>query len=51
MNLEEIKEIEKKIADLKSRWAAHSTPPSMWRELEELESELEIARSETAGDW
>jgi hypothetical protein len=36
-----VKEIEEKIADLKARWPAHSVPPSMWQQLEELEDELE----------
>jgi len=39
-----IKEIEEKIADLKARWPAHSVPPSMWQQLEQLEDELEKAR-------
>jgi hypothetical protein len=41
---DEVKEIEDKIADLKARWPAHSVPPSMWQELEDLEEELEKAR-------
>jgi hypothetical protein len=36
-------EIEEKIAELKRRWPAHSVPPHMWQELEELESELKEA--------
>jgi len=36
-----VKEIEEKIADLKGRWPAHSVPPSMWQQLDELEAELE----------
>lgn len=39
-----IREIEEKIADLKARWPAHSVPPSMWQRLEELEQELEEAK-------
>jgi hypothetical protein len=39
-----VKEIEEKIAELKSRWPPHSVPPSMWMELEKLEAELEEAR-------
>jgi len=39
-----VKEIEEKIADLKARWPAHSVPPSMWQELEELEAQLEEAK-------
>lgn len=41
-----VKEIEEKIADLKARWPAHSVPPSMWLQLEELEDELEAAKKE-----
>lgn len=44
MSDEKIREIEEKIADLKARWPAHSVPPSMWMQLEELEDELEAAR-------
>ena len=43
MGEEKVKEIEKKIADLKGRWPAHSVSPSLWQELEELEEELEHA--------
>jgi len=42
---DKVKGIEKKIADLKARWPAHSVPPSMWQELEALEEELEKAKS------
>ncbi|MBN1773863.1 MAG: histidine kinase [Deltaproteobacteria bacterium] len=45
-----IKEIEEQIADLKARWPAHSVPPSMWRELEELEEKLEEAKREPVPD-
>jgi hypothetical protein len=44
MNKGKVEEIEEKIADLKARWPAHSVPPSMWQQLEELEEELEKAR-------
>ena len=44
MNTDKVKEIEDKIADLKARWPAHSVPPSMWQQLEELEDELEKAK-------
>lgn len=40
------KELEVKLADLKSRWPAHSAPIYMWQELEELEEELEKIRKE-----
>ena len=47
---ETVRRIEEKIADLKARWPAHSVPPSMWRQLEELEDELEKAkRAESRG--
>lgn len=36
-----IKELTEKIADLKSRFPAHSVKPSMVEELENLEEELE----------
>jgi hypothetical protein len=44
MSDDKIREIEEKIADLKARWPAHSVPPSMWQQLEELEDELEKAK-------
>jgi hypothetical protein len=49
MSKDSVKEIEDKIADLKARWPAHSVPPSMWQQLEELESQLEeLKRDESA---
>ena len=44
MSTDKIKELEEKIVDLKARWPAHSVPPSMWQQLEELEDELEKAK-------
>ncbi len=41
MNSERIEELEKQIAELKSRWPAHSVPPTMLQQLDELEEELE----------
>jgi hypothetical protein len=41
MSSERIKELESQIAELKSRWPAHSVPPTMLQQLEELEGELE----------
>ena len=40
MNNKRIQELEEKIADLKKRWPAHSVPPTMVRELDDLEEEL-----------
>ena len=52
MSSERVKELESQIAELKSRWPAHSVPPMMFRQLEDLEEELEkelkkAAESET----
>ena len=44
MSKDKVREIEEKIADLKARWPAHSVPPSMWQQLEELEEQLEKAK-------
>ena len=33
---DKLKRLEKQIADLKSRWPAHSVPPAMLQELDEL---------------
>ena len=41
MTSERIGELEKQIAELKSRWPAHSVPPMMFQQLDELEQELE----------
>ncbi len=40
---DEIKELEQKIQDLKKRLPAHSIPPGMMAELDELEEQLEKA--------
>lgn len=49
MGNERIKILKKEIADLKSQWPAHSVPPAMLLQLDELEEELEkeIQREET----
>jgi hypothetical protein len=36
-----IRELQEQIADLKKRWPAHSTPPAMLQQLDDLEEELE----------
>ena len=46
MENERIKEIKEEIVDLKAKWPAHSVPPSMWQQLEELEEKLEQAKRE-----
>ena len=53
MSGERIKELQKQIADLESRWPAHSVPPIMVEQLDELEAqlkeELSKATEEQAG--
>ncbi|MFO8143751.1 MAG: hypothetical protein R6T78_03645 [Dehalococcoidales bacterium] len=44
MSQETVESIERKLADLKERWPAHSVPQAMWQELEELEERLEEAK-------
>jgi hypothetical protein len=46
MDTKRIKEIEEEIAEIKARFPAHSVPPRMWQQLEELEEKLEKAKSE-----
>lgn len=41
-----IEDLEKRIADLKARFPAHSVRASMVQELEDLEERLEMARKE-----
>jgi hypothetical protein len=41
MSSERIEELKKQIEELKSRWPAHSVPPTMLQQLDELEEELE----------
>ncbi len=50
MNEKRIAEIEAAIAELKSRWPAHSVPPHMWQQLEELEEQLAAASKEKPDD-
>jgi len=40
MDKKRIQELKEKITDLKKRWPAHSVPPAMVLELEDLEEEL-----------
>ena len=47
MNQDRIRDIEEKIADLQARLPAHSVPPSMLQQLEELKEELEKANPES----
>jgi hypothetical protein len=40
-----IEELEEQIAALKSQWPAHSVPPSLLQQLEDLEDTLELERN------
>lgn len=46
---ERVKELERQIAELKSRWPPHSVPPQMLEQLEELEEALQEARRAEKG--
>ena len=41
MSNERIEELEKQIAELKRRWPAHSVPPTMLQQMDDLEEELQ----------
>jgi hypothetical protein len=41
VNPDRIRELQEQLSDLKKRWPAHSTPPSMIQRLDDLEEELE----------
>ena len=48
MNSERIRELEQQIAELKQRWPAHSVPPAMLEQLDDLEEELETEQKRAA---
>ncbi|MFH1651942.1 MAG: hypothetical protein ABID87_07585 [Chloroflexota bacterium] len=48
MTDDKVKELEAKLAELRSRWPSHSAPVSMWMDLEELEEALAKAKKEAA---
>jgi hypothetical protein len=37
-----VRDLERQIEELKSRWPAHSVPPAMLQQLDELEEALEM---------
>ena len=43
-----VQALERQLADLQARWPAHSVPPAMMAELDELETELALARRQLA---
>jgi len=44
MSDDKVKEIEERLAALKKQWPAHSVPPAMLQQLDDLEDELEEAK-------
>jgi len=52
MDSDRVEELKKQIADLKQRWPAHSVPPAMMEQLDELEDMLssELKKSGVAGE-
>jgi len=46
---ERIEDLKRRIAELESRWPAHSVPPAMLQQLDELEEELERAKEAREG--
>ena len=48
MNDDKKKEIEARIAALKKQWPAHSVPPGMLQQLDDLEDELQQAKEAEA---
>jgi hypothetical protein len=42
-SLDRVEELRAQIEELKNRWPAHSVPPALIMQLEELEAELEEA--------
>jgi tRNA-Thr(GGU) m(6)t(6)A37 methyltransferase TsaA len=50
MTKHNIQSLEKQIADLKARWPAHSVPPALMAQLDELEEALKCAIEQSAGD-
>ena len=51
MNNKRIQELEEKIADLKKRWPAHSVPPAMLQELDDLEEDIVRAAKVPGGSF
>ena len=47
-NAERIESLQKQIAALKKHWPAHSVPPGLMQQLDELEEALAQAKQENA---
>lgn len=45
-DVDQLRRLEARLADLKARWPAHSVRPAMWMELEDLEEEVSRLRAE-----
>jgi hypothetical protein len=50
MSSERMEELKRQIAELERRWPAHSAPPTMLQQLDELEEELERELRKAAED-
>ena len=50
MSSERIEELKRQIAELQRRWPAHSTPPTMIQQLDQLEEELEGELQSSRGE-
>jgi tRNA (adenine37-N6)-methyltransferase len=50
MSGETVEELRKQIADLKKRWPAHSPPPAMMQQLDELQERLQQATKSVEND-
>jgi hypothetical protein len=48
-NIEKIESIQEQIAALKKHWPAHSVPPGLMQQLDELEEALAQAMQENVG--
>ncbi len=48
--IDRVKDLERQIEELKSRWPAHSVPPTMLQQLDELEEELEGELKKASGE-
>ena len=45
-DIDRIRELKEEISDLIARWPAHSVPPAMLQQLDDLEEELEQLMSQ-----
>ncbi len=48
--LKEITELEEQLASLKAAWPAHSLPPAMFQQIEDIEYQIEQKRAALASE-